>query len=52
MTLLVVTSSPYSYGHPGFVAHCVDEPDVVGHGEGHDEAVADLLQQIEERTLH
>lgn len=52
MKRLTVTSTEFDDGYPGFIAHCADVPELVGHGDDHDEAVEDFLDQMDERVLH
>lgn len=52
MKRLTVTSTEFDDGYPGFIAHCLDVPEFVGHGDDHDEAVDDFMDQFGDRVLH
>lgn len=46
-----VTSRPVDDG-AGYIAWCDDFPGLIGHGDDDDEAVEDLMFQIDARVLH
>lgn len=49
---LILHTDEYDDGHPGVVATCDEVPEMIGHGDDHDDAAEDFIDQFDFRVLH